>query len=225
MTPNDPDPTATDPFEELKLPAPESPSSELSRSIQEECTRKLEPARGMDLNGRVAVSAFLSLSTIGLIAWMHQLGTVLWALVLVGVLLVGFARPPGQRVSFRVRWLFALGMPAAFLIYLAAQSSHQLPFYSFWHEQAGLAANCFIVGFSASALVSFSMFLLWYRTDPINPGLSGALIGLCGGLAGAVGVGVGCPNHEAWHLWLGHGCVVVVLSLVGWLAGRRLLSP
>ena len=67
--------------------------------------------------------------------------------------------------------------------------------------------------------------LLWRHTDPFSPGLSGALVGLLGGLAGAVGIGFACPNAEAWHMCIGHGLTLAAVGSLGWLLGRRLLAP
>ncbi|HEY3499230.1 MAG TPA: NrsF family protein, partial [Polyangiaceae bacterium] len=75
------------------------------------------------------------------------------------------------------------------------------------------------------ALVTGGVLLLWRRTDPMSPGVSGALAGLAGGMGSALAFGVACPSHEAWHLWLSHGVVVVALVVLGGAVGRRLLAP
>jgi hypothetical protein len=67
--------------------------------------------------------------------------------------------------------------------------------------------------------------LLWRRTDPLTPGISGALLGLVGGMGSALGMGVACPSHETWHLCVSHGVVVASLVVLGAAAGRRVLAP
>jgi MYXO-CTERM domain-containing protein len=69
------------------------------------------------------------------------------------------------------------------------------------------------------------MLVVWRGTDPLTPGLSGALAGVAGGLAGACGIGCACAATETWHLWISHGLMVALLGGVGWLVGRRWLAP
>jgi hypothetical protein len=75
------------------------------------------------------------------------------------------------------------------------------------------------------AIVSGGVLFLWRGTDPLTPTVSGALAGLTGGLGSALALGVACPSHEAWHVGVSHGLVVVAMVGFGALVGRRLLSP
>jgi hypothetical protein len=121
----------------------------------------------------------------------------------------------------------AVGIPLVFAGYLTAQHTSIVPLSAFLSESAHTesALSCGVVALSFGALASLGVLLVWRRTDPFNPGWSGAIAGLVGGLAGALSVGLVCPHREAWHLWLGHGLVVLALALLCAGLGRRVLSP
>jgi hypothetical protein len=85
--------------------------------------------------------------------------------------------------------------------------------------------RCTLWSLLFGSVVAGTVLTLWRRTDPFDPGVSGALAGLVGGLTGALTVGVACPNFEAWHLCVGHTLGLVVLGVLGWMVGRRWLAP
>jgi hypothetical protein len=148
-----------------------------------------------------------------------------WALVVLAVLLSGFSR---FAVTSR-RWLFAVAaaVPIGFFVYLAAVSSSFLPVATFLGDATHVerAKACGWVALGVGGLSTASVLFVWRRTDPFNPGLGGALLGLIGGIAGATSVGLVCPDTEGWHLWIGHGLSVVAMCAVGAAIGRRWLSP
>jgi hypothetical protein len=153
-------------------------------------------------------------------------GVVGWALVQAFVLVFALARPPGRRPARAVRLVIAVVVPIVFLGYLAATASAKLPFETFSHgATASHAMGCGLVSLFFGALVSGGVLLMWRGTDPLTPGISGALVGLVGGIGGAVAMGIACPSHEAWHLGLSHGLGVIALVFLGGVVGRRLLSP
>jgi hypothetical protein len=75
------------------------------------------------------------------------------------------------------------------------------------------------------ALIAGGALVAWRRTDPYNPGISGAMIGLVAGLASGSGMSIACASHEVVHSCVAHGAVVFALALAGFGLGRRLLAP
>jgi hypothetical protein len=157
---------------------------------------------------------------------MGLLGALGWAIVQAAVLFMGFG-PPRGRVSTRtVRLVLAVALPVLFLGYLTFSAWSFVPFEQFSHgARASHALSCGAVALFFGALVSGGVLLAWRGTDPLTPRLSGTLAGLIGGVGAALAVGIGCPSHEAWHLWVSHGVIVLALGAMGCLAGRRLLAP
>jgi hypothetical protein len=151
-------------------------------------------------------------------------GAAGWGIVHLAVLVVGLVRPPGKRGSRELRWAIALGLPLVFFVYLTFSAHSTLPFAQFLREDTH-ASTCGLFTLLFGAAAAGGTLLAWRRTDPLTPGLSGALAGLLGGLAGATGIGMACPSHEAWHLWLAHGTTVLVFVVAGWAIGRKWLAP
>jgi hypothetical protein len=149
-----------------------------------------------------------------------------WAIIQTLVLVFGLARPPGRKPARALRLVIAVVVPVLFLGYLAATASSWMTFERFSQgASASHAVGCGLMSLFLGALVSGGVLLLWRGTDPLTPGLSGALVGLVGGLGGAVAVGIACPSHEAWHMGCSHGLGVIALVFLGGAVGRRLLSP
>jgi hypothetical protein len=153
-------------------------------------------------------------------------GALGWSAVLTVTLLIGLASPPGKRPRVLIRLGIAVLVPLLFFAYLAGTASAHVPFEIFsGGAYAQHAVRCGAFCFGVGALMSGGIMLLWRRTDPLTPGLSGGLLGLAGGMGSALGMGVACPSHEAWHLCISHGVVVAALVVLGAAAGRRLLVP
>jgi hypothetical protein len=152
-------------------------------------------------------------------------GALGWAIVQTVVLFVGFS-PTRGRASRSLRLAIAVVVPVLFLAYLTYSAWSYVPFEQFSHgARADHAWSCGLVALTFGALVSGGVLLAWRGTDPLTPRLSGTLAGLVGGIGGALAVGIGCPSHEAWHLWMSHGVIVLALACMGFGAGRRLLAP
>lgn len=230
--------TQHDSLPELPWADPPEPNDEVSRRIRRDCTQNIEKARGMSALQRGVLSLVLSASVVGLLTYLSRytgrtdtalraalFGAVGWGLVHAAVLFVGLVRPPGKRGSRLWRFGLAISLPIAFVAYLALAANSSLPFNRFLHEGVGHTVACGVHAVLFGALVSGGMLFLWRGTDPLTPGLSGAIAGLLGGLAGAVGIGVSCPSGETWHLWIAHGSAVVLFVGVGFWAGRKWLSP
>jgi hypothetical protein len=140
--------------------------------------------------------------------------------------MIGLASPPGRRPRTLWRLGVAVLVPALFFAYLTQAAWAQVPFAVFsGGAHAEHAVRCGLICFLVGAVVTGGVMLLWRRTDPLTPGISGALVGLVGSMGSALGMGIACPSHEAWHLCVSHGVVVVALVVLGAAFGRRLLAP
>lgn len=228
-----------DPLAEIDWPKPVAPSEHVSHAIHAKCTKGLGSHACVSARRKaafslllpvLAVAAFTVLAVFGgapegaLRSGLY--GALGWAVVLGLVLLFGLARPPGRRPAAVLRIVVAVLVPVAFFIYLKLTSAGQLPLETF--AQGGTAQHaigCGMICLLVGALVTGAVLLLWRGTDPLTPGVSGALVGLVGGVGGALALGVACPSHEAWHLGFSHGLVVVALVILGGAVGRRLLAP
>ncbi|HET7544368.1 MAG TPA: NrsF family protein [Polyangiaceae bacterium] len=228
-----------DPLADLPWPKPEAPREAVSAKICGACTKNLCPMRGLSALARLSLCVFAS----GLVAsvgyWFgvrHQrseLGlrmglyaAVAWGLLQAAVLYIGFAPRRGLLGSRALRIGLAAVLPLLFLGYLSYAAWSYVPFEQFSQSpRAGHAFSCGLIALGFGAIVGGAVLLAWRGTDPITPRLSGTLAGLVGGVGGALAVGIGCPSHEAWHLWTAHGLIVLALGLMGFGVGRRLLSP
>jgi hypothetical protein len=189
--------------------------------------------------GRAALTVGLSLLLILYYAWYavaeHRtsgvartamFGALGWLGAQTVLVFVALARPPGKRGSRVVRIALLLGLPLLFLGYLGLLSTERFGLVRFSQAAtAGHAAGCGIVALLFGALIAGGALVAWRRTDPYNPGLSGAMIGMVGGLASGAGMSVACPSHEAFHSCFAHGMVVFALALLGFGFGRRMLAP
>lgn len=228
-----------DALSDLPWPTPGEPPKAVSDAICKHCTKSLHARRGASAEKRVVLSLLFSGVVTGVLVLLSVLngsagatftsavyGGVGWAIIQAFVLFFGLARPPGKKPARALRLVVAVVVPILFLGYLAATASATLSFEAFSHgPTASHAVGCGLVSLFLGALVSGGVLLLWRGTDPLTPGLSGALVGLVGGLGGAVAIGMACPSHEAWHLGCSHGLGVIALVFLGGAVGRRLLSP
>jgi hypothetical protein len=147
-------------------------------------------------------------------------------LVQTAILWVGLATPPGRRCSKKIRLVLAVLTPILFLTYVGFAAPSWIPFHQAMSDRLGAhVVSCGIVGMLFSALITGGVFLLWRGTDPLTPGLTGALVGLVGSVAGGMAIGIGCVNQEGWHACFSHGGGALAFTALGWAAGRRLLAP
>jgi len=228
-----------DPLADLPWPKPEAPSEAVSAKICGACTKNLCSERGLSAGTRltlcVAASGFVAMvgywfgirhnrSELGLRVGVY--GALAWAAVQAAVLYIGFAPRRGLLGSRSVRVGMAVLVPLLFIAYLSYSAWSYVPFEQFSQgARAEHAVSCGLIALCFGAIVGGSVLLAWRRTNPVTPRLSGALAGLVGGVGGALAVGIGCPSHEAWHLWTAHGLIVLALGCMGFAAGRRLLAP
>jgi len=228
-----------DPLADLPWPKPEAPGEAVSAKICGACTKNLCPKRGMSALSRLSLCLAVSglLASVGYWFGMRHhrsdvglrlgvYGALAWGFVQAAVLFLGFAPRRGLLGSRSVRIALTVLVPVLFLVYLTFAAWSYVPFEQF--SQGPRATHAFFCGLIAlgfGAIVAGAVLLAWRGTNPITPRLSGTLAGVVGGVGGALAVGIGCPSHEAWHLWTAHGVIVLALGLMGFGVGRRLLSP
>ena len=232
--------TQKDPLADLAWPgATVTPSSACSEAIRGTCTKGLCKKRGISATGRALVTLGLSVLLIGYYTWYavtdHRpsgvVSTALYgAMGWLGAqaLLVFFSlvRPPGKRGSRALRLGLLIGLPVLFVGYLALVSTEHFAFAKFAQGYSGgHALGCGLVALVMGAIVAGGAMVAWRGTDPYNPGLSGATIGVVAGLASGTGMTVACPSHEAFHACFAHGLIVFALAVAGFGLGRRLLPP
>jgi len=204
-----------DPLADLPWPKPEAPGEAVSAKICGACTKNLCAQRGLSAVSRLA----LCLAVSGVVASFGY-----WFGLRHHRSELGLRR--GLLGSRGLRVALAVLLPVLFLGYLSYAAWSYVPFEQFSHgARASHALSCGLIALGFGAIVGGSVLLVWRGTDPVTPRLSGTLAGFVGGVGGALAVGIGCPSHEAWHLWTAHGLIVLALGLMGFAAGRRLLSP
>jgi len=228
-----------DPISDMPWPGPVEPRAEVSNAIRRQCTAGLGPRMRLRAGHRLAISLLLSAAIISYLVYFGAshgrpesalrgalYGAIGWSVVQAIVLFFGLTRPPGRRISRRLRVALLLGVPLAFLIYLVFAGAGAAPLYDVTHGvQGAWTLRCGGFALAFGALASLGMLLVWRGTDPLTPGLSGALAGVAGGLAGACAIGCGCAATETWHLILSHGSILIAFGAIGWAFGRRWLAP
>ncbi len=228
-----------DPLDDLPWPKPEAPGVAVSSTIHKHCTGNLDSRECRSARRRALLTLLFPAVTVGLFSWIAVrwdvsdgalqaglYGALGWSVVLTLTLLVGLASPPGRRPRALLRLGVALLVPVLFFAYLTQAAWAQVPFDVFSQgAHAAHAVRCGAICFGVGAVMTAGVMLLWRRTDPLTPGISGALVGLVGSMGSALGMGIACPSHEAWHLCMSHGVVVVALVALGAAFGRRLLTP
>ncbi|MGE0325283.1 MAG: NrsF family protein [Polyangiaceae bacterium] len=229
------------PWSELgRAEASHGPCSKVSAKIRAECTRDLCPSKNLSVRSRLFISVFFSMGLMGalVVLFGHHAeppaalrtalwGAVGWGVVMLSVLVVGFAKPPGKRGSVRLRTALAFGLPIAFFGYLllTGQPGESLGDFVSHGSSTWRATECGFFSLAIGGLSSAGVLFAWRRTDPLTPRLSGALAGLVGGLGAALAVGMACPTTDKLHLLFSHGIVVIAFTVLGALAGRRLMTP
>jgi len=233
-------PRQDDPLAQLEWRLPEAPCERVAKAIRHECTaglcKKQSVSRMRRLLGSVAlfigticILAFLGITRDGAISDAVRAalyGAAGWGAVLSAILFASIAQPPGRRLSAGYRLFLVIAVPVVFLGYLALTATGKLPFSTFsTGEFADHALRCGLLCMFLGAAISGGIFFLWRGTDPATPGISGALVGLVGGMGSALALGIACPSHEAFHQWFSHGLVVVAMVALGGAVGRRLFAP
>jgi hypothetical protein len=109
---------------------------------------------------------------------------------------------------------------------LALQAEHFFSLSEFLGaDSMTRATKCASHSLLSGVLGSSVLMLIWRRTDPFSPGLTGGTLGLVGGAVGTLSVGLLCESDEGLHLTLSHGISLLVLTVLGIVVGRKWLSP
>lgn len=232
--------TQKDPLADIAWPgATVAPSEGCSKAIRGACTKGLCKERGVSATGRALLTLGLSVVVLAYYSWFavteHRVSGVVrtamfgamgWLGAQALLVFVALARPPGKRGSRALRLSLLIALPLVFVAYLGLISTEHFGLAKFAQAQtAGHAAGCGTVALFMGAIIAGGALVAWRRTDPYNPGLSGAIIGMVAGLASGSGMSIACGSHELIHSCLAHGAIVFALSLAGFGIGRRLLSP
>lgn len=229
-----------DPLAQLEWRLPAPPCERVAKAIRNECTAGLCKKNGASRMRRLCGSVALFAGTIGILAFLGitrdgavsdavraaLYGAAGWGAVLSAILFSSIAQPPGRRLGAGYRLFLTIALPIVFLGYLALTATGRLPFATFSAgEYADHALRCGLICMFIGAAISGGIFFLWRGTDPATPGISGALVGLVGGMGSALALGIACPSQEAFHQWFSHGLVVVAMVALGGAVGRRLFAP
>jgi hypothetical protein len=232
--------TQKDPLADLPWPgATVTPSEACSKAIRGTCTKGLCKERGVSAMTRALLTLGLCVLVLGIYTWhavavnrgsailrTAMFGALGWLGAQVALVFATLWRPPGKRGSRTLRLALLIGVPLLFTIYVIASSTEHFAFAKFSEARfAGHAVVCGLVAMFFGLLVTAGALIAWRRTDPYNPGLSGAMVGMVAGLASGSGMTMACASHEAIHACLAHGLVVFALALAGFGLGRRLLAP
>lgn len=184
----------------------------------------------------ILVSALLFGTLLG-VGWMRHppkaaigmalAGAAVWGVIQASVLVAGCGRPPGKRGYPLLRWLATIVVVLAFFAQLTIFSTSHLGFHEFLTAPGSLRSTvvCGIHALLFGGLGTVALLFLWRRTDPFTPRLSGAVMGLAGGLVGAISLDMVCTSREVTHLWLAHGATLAAMVLLGWTLGRKWLTP
>jgi hypothetical protein len=92
-----------------------------------------------------------------------------------------------------------------------------------WPGRPGF--RCLGLSLAMAAPLLVALVVIRRRSDPVHPGIAGAVLGITAGVAAGTLVDLWCPIAHLPHVLLGHILPLLVVALVGAWAGRRLLPP
>jgi len=225
--------TTADPFSQLAERS-ERPNDRIFAALQEELKTDSAPKRTWSRGQRALLSAAALIAGLFATAFnaisdapqVFLLTGAAFCLSVGGLLFAGAV--PGKRGGWDVdmrRTLLAGAVISVFAM-LGLQAHHFLPFEEFASaHHLSHAAVCGGHSLLAGILCSAALMMIWRKTDPFSPGLTGAVLGFFGGALGTVSVGLNCASAEGFHLTLGHGIVTLLLAVAGLILGRKWLTP
>jgi hypothetical protein len=218
--------------EENKLPR-----ADVCAKVRSECTKGLKCKTPLSWGKRLTLCGVLMLVLLTSVlllasgrlgyayAYSAVWGVLGWAVVLLALLAVGFSP---KLANFRLwRIMIVIGLPVMFYLYIAYNSSTLSSLAAFLGSPTHCtrAAQCGVSASILGAVGALGLMFMLRGSDPYCPRLSGAVLGLMGGVLGALSTGIVCPGQAVWHTVLGHGLSLVAVTLVGAGVGRRILAP
>jgi hypothetical protein len=223
MTPNDPRGPV--------LRFTPQPSPELSGRIRAVVAYDLRPARGLSAGARWALGLAVSAATLLGVAAVTPVAVGRAALITaLAVTAVATATYLGLPASFRsvspkrMRLAVTALAPLVFIAIVAAAQA-AFPF----KPEPGMAGpslhRCLGAGALMAVLPLGVVLVLWRRTDPFTPRLTGALIGGWAGVVASASVTVSCACVDPHHVLFAHASALVASTLLGAILGRRVLAP
>ncbi|HEU4535060.1 MAG TPA: NrsF family protein [Polyangiaceae bacterium] len=116
------------------------------------------------------------------------------------------------------------GVPAALAVFppLAA---------ALWPQAGGAGgglvqgARCLVASAVLGGAALAGLLVAYRKSDPVNPGLSGAALGALAGAWVALSQQLQCPFGDPQHALVTHVLPSLLLSGFGWLLGRYALDP
>jgi hypothetical protein len=133
---------------------------------------------------------------------------------------IAFAR--GRSMLGRpTAWLVALvvGAPLLLLVWkLAVTVPFGQQMMVWWDDKKGYRCLGMSLGIGFVLLAVFTAARR--RSDPLRPGITGAALGMAAGIAAGGLVDLWCPVAHVNHLLLGHILPLILLAVLGAVAGR-----
>jgi hypothetical protein len=122
------------------------------------------------------------------------------------------------------RWLIAASLlvPVGLFAWKMAWSARYVGMQA--DSPARLGLRCF--GLSVAMAICPLAAVLWSRrsSDPLHPVTTGVALGVAIGASGWVLTDLWCPVGYPRHVLIGHVLPILVLAVVGAMAGRRLIA-
>lgn len=224
---------SSDPFAQLAERQNAAPSERVLSAIQREIKEDNKARQSLSRGQRVGLSVLalalgFTLTSMKVVSASPSAFAIALATscLSIGALLMAGAVPGNARFQLGGRRFLLAGLGVAFISSLAFMANEFLGFDSFLKsEHLKPAIHCASFSFMAGLIASSGLMVIWKRTDPFSPGLTGALLGFLGGLMGSVSVSLSCHADEGLHLTLGHGFGAFLIAGLAALLGRRWLRP
>jgi hypothetical protein len=131
------------------------------------------------------------------------------------------ARPGSEPSGLHQFWRWLLAADFVGVLLWQALASDDPGRFAPLGEWAGL--HCTVTAIGLGLLPGLALAWLIRREAPTEPGKTGRLLGLAMAAAGAAALAFCCRDGRAMHVLLWHGLPLVLVAVLGWAAGRRIL--
>jgi hypothetical protein len=146
-----------------------------------------------------------------------------WAAVAAAALWVAFARrrsmlgPPRSAL-----WALVAGTPTVLFGWMLLWSTRLAAQPAIWSSRIGL--RCFGLTLLLAAWPLAALILARRQSDPIHPEATGAALGAAVGAAVGAFTDLWCPIAAPSHVAFGHISPILLLAVVGMIAGRVVIA-